>query len=196
MSLNQPPDLTAMGDEELVAHLAAIDAADDERVARLSAPDALLVAARWYADAAGWPVFPCQPRGKQPITRNGFKDATTDLEQIERWWTTTPDANIGTPTGHSFDVVDIDGAPGYGSLADMREAGILPDVLAKSLTPRGLHLLIEPTGDGNSAAMLPGIDYRGVGGYIILPPSVGVNSRRYDWSEPVDLTRFGAHAHG
>ena len=30
----------------------------------------------------GWPVFPCQPGQKIPATRHGYKDATTDPEQI------------------------------------------------------------------------------------------------------------------
>ena len=52
------------------------------------------------------PIYhPCDPveksrdkRGKRPIgllVPHGFKDATVDLEQIIRWWTRKPDANIG-----------------------------------------------------------------------------------------------------
>ena len=42
-----------------------------------------------------------------PATAHGCKDATTDPERIERWWTATPDANIGVATG-SLLVVDLD----------------------------------------------------------------------------------------
>ena len=38
----------------------------------------LLSAAIRYAEL-GYPVFPCAPCGKVPITVHGFKDATTDL---------------------------------------------------------------------------------------------------------------------
>src|SRR6516165_7166782 len=47
----------------------------------------------------GWHMFPCVPRGKKPLTPNGFKDATTDLSQIEKWWAHWPEANIAIATG-------------------------------------------------------------------------------------------------
>ena len=55
-------------------------------------PHALEIADR------GWPVFPCN-RDKKPMTANGFKDASTDEDQILEWWGKNPEANIGVPTG-------------------------------------------------------------------------------------------------
>ena len=57
----------------------------------------LLDAALRYA-RLGYPIFPCVPGGKAPLTPHGFQDATTDAEQIEVWWVEQPDANIGMPT--------------------------------------------------------------------------------------------------
>jgi Bifunctional DNA primase/polymerase, N-terminal len=34
----------------------------------------------------GWPVFPCLPGQKIPATRHGFRDATTDEQQITAWF--------------------------------------------------------------------------------------------------------------
>ena len=70
-----------------------------------------LLAALAYAERFGWPVLPCKPRDKTPLTPNGLRDATTDPEQIRTWWARFPKANIGIPTGvvTGFDVLDVDG---------------------------------------------------------------------------------------
>jgi hypothetical protein len=46
--------------------------------------------------------------GKRPLTRRGFLDATSDPEQVAAWWSRTPDANIGIPTGAASGVVVVD----------------------------------------------------------------------------------------
>ena len=46
-------------------------------------------AALQYAEL-GYPVFPCVSGDKTPQTTHGYKDATTDLDQIDRWWTQKP----------------------------------------------------------------------------------------------------------
>lgn len=169
-----------------------LDREDEERRARLTGPAALTDAAHWYATVAGWPVFPLKPGGKTPATRNGFKDATVDPDQITAWWTATPQANIGTPTGITFDVIDIDGPEGFWSLADIRDANMLPDVLAKAYTGGGgRHLLVPPGVLGkNGARIMPGIDTRGAGGYIVLPPSRHETGRIYDWIDAPDTRLY------
>ena len=181
----------AAGNTGLTQHLEHIldQQTNDER-ARLEHPGALRGAALWYArrDIA---VFPCHPQGKQPATRNGFKDATTDLDQIRAWWDITPDANIGIPTGRSFDVIDVDGYDGVISMW----AGPTPlaetlTILGHVSTPRhgGHHLYVPVTGHGNKAAIYPGIDYRGRGGYVIAPPSAGPDgTARYRWIKPLQV---------
>ena len=34
----------------------------------------------------GYPVFPCVPNKKIPLTSRGFYDASADKEVIKQWW--------------------------------------------------------------------------------------------------------------
>lgn len=134
--------------------------------------------ALWYAEQ-DWPVFPLLPNEKRPAVKNGLNGATTDQARIKAWWDKHPESNIGLCTGHKFDVIDIDGPVGIKSLAGLSDDKI-PDVHGKVGTPNGFHLFVLPAGDGNRAGVLPGIDYRGQGGYVVAPPSQ-IDLRRYTW---------------
>lgn len=134
--------------------------------------------ALWYAQQ-GWPVFPLAVNSKVPAIKNGFTKATTDLALIKDWWNKHPGHNIGLPTGIKFDVIDIDGPDGIRSLHDLGDSA-LPDIHGKVASPRGFHLFVLPTGDGNRAGVRPGIDYRGAGGYVCAPPSQ-LDLKRWAW---------------
>jgi hypothetical protein len=168
-------------------------AADDwEQVARLEAQldtpakpaPRLGPAALWYAKA-GLKVFPLQPRSKLPYKgSHGFEDATTDAAVIRGLWLAYPNANIGLATGHLVDVIDIDGREGATSWAHVTG---LPEPLGIVRTPRGRHIYIPAAGKGNRAGIFPGIDYRGLGGYVVAPPSVNQDGVTYAWRRPLDL---------
>jgi hypothetical protein len=167
-----------------------VDAAQrgDEKAAnelerQLNAPrksPALGSMALWYANVAKWPVFPCLPGEKRPACKNGFRDATRDPEKIRAWWGSNPNFNIGIPTGpDTFDCIDVDGPAGVQSLAELGD-DVIPEVHGKVSTPRGLHILVRGTNDGNRVNIRPGLDYRSAGGFVIGGGSV-VNGRRYEW---------------
>ncbi len=132
----------------------------------------------------GWPVFPCERRGKKPLTEHGLKDASASEETIRTWWAHWPDANIGHPTGEQ-DVLDVDGPTGEGALAELEaKHGKLPSTLTAK-TGKGHHLYFTANGTPlrNSTGKLgPGLDVRGNGGYVILPPSVHPSGARYEWT--------------
>jgi hypothetical protein len=134
--------------------------------------------------ARGWPVFPVKARAKAPpLTRNGCKDATTNPDAIRRWWTQVPDANIGLATGTAIDALDVDGYEGWRSVAlAVAEYGCLASSPVTSTPRGGAHFLYLPTGVGLRAGFLPSVDWRGRGGYIIAPPSVGANGIAYGWA--------------
>lgn len=145
----------------------------------------LLQEALGYAEN-GYPVFPCKT-DKRPLTQNGFKDATTDPNQIKRWWSEHPDASIGIPTGTTTNifVVDVDMPDGPGSLKDLEEVhGELPATLESKTGSGGRHLffrLPDSSDVKNKVGLVPKVDIRGSGGYIIVPPSSHPSGKRYQW---------------
>ena len=52
----------------------------------------------------------CDSKGKHPLYTGWYKNSTYDIEQIRKWWTKTPNANIGIPTGEKSGwlVLDVD----------------------------------------------------------------------------------------
>jgi KaiC/GvpD/RAD55 family RecA-like ATPase len=147
-------------------------------------PAAGLVDAALKLAERGKPVFPCKPSNKHPYTAHGFKDATTDEDIIRAWWRQYPDALIGMPTGAASGVVVVDldrknGVDGYDSWLDLQQQNsTAPDTYTATTQNNGFHLYYKHPGNGtvikSSAGKLgPGIDIRGDGGYVIVPPSPG-----------------------
>ena len=130
-------------------------------------------------------VFPCKARAKEPATPHGFKDATVDPEQIARWRHAEPSRNVAAATGavSGVFVIDVDGPTAE---AELRKLGDLPET-ATVFTARGAHRWFEypdATCIRNSASKLaPGVDVRGEGGFVLVPPSIHPSGRRYRWGE-------------
>jgi putative DNA primase/helicase len=146
--------------------------------------EALTLAAR------GWPVFPCQSRGKKPLVTDWPHRATCDTAELEAHWLRFPTGNVAIATGarSGIFVLDVDGQEGSDSLQEWARAGKkLPDTL-RVMTARGSHLYFAwPTGTGvrNSVKKLaPGLDVRGEGGYVIAPPSVHESGHIYQFFDP------------
>ena len=144
--------------------------------------------------AAGWAVIPlytpivggcdchrpdCPSPGKHPRTKNGLLDATTDPVQIRSWWGMWPIANIGIAVPAGFVAVDIDGPEGVEELR--ARSYPLPET-ATVETGRGKHYLYRTTERiGPKTAVLPKVDLRGPGSYLVAPPSLHHTGRRYSW---------------
>lgn len=159
--------------------------------------NAMVEAALRYAEH-GWPVFPCEPRGKRPITRNGLRDASTDRERIQAWWRGDGLANVAVRTGRESGIVvlDVDGDPGSESLYLLeREHDELPPTASVQTPSGGCHFYFKHPGvevRNSAAALGNGLDVRGDGGYVLAPPSVGANLRRYEPDERARLADLPA----
>jgi len=146
---------------------------------RVATEPALAHAAIRFANL-GIPVFPCVPGGKQPLTPNGFHDATSSARIVHHWWQRTPGANVGLPTGARTGilVVDIDvhtGGSGFAAFERARFDGLTDNWGWMVRTPSGGIHAYYPAGTdhGQRSWQVPSahIDFRGDGGYVIAPPS-------------------------
>jgi hypothetical protein len=129
----------------------------------------------------------CESPGKHPRLRHGLNEASTDSRLIELWWRRWPEANLGLRTGIAMDVADIDSAEGWHGLVHLL-GGALPPGPRVRTGGGGWHLWFHPMGFGNRVGLLPGLDWRGVGGYVLAPPSRHVRGADYRW-----VRRPGAH---
>lgn len=150
----------------------------------------------------GWKVFPlhsakdnacscgnatCSSAAKHPHIKEWQKHCSSQLSEIKEWWQKWPDANIGLATGSAsgFFVLDVD--PRHGGKESLqklvKQNGMFPKTLASNTGGGGYHLFFkEPEiRIGNRANILPGIDIRGDGGYVVAPPSIHKSGLRYSW---------------
>ena len=141
-----------------------------------------LQAALHYLDK-GFSVIPIRPDKKPFIQWQDFQKRRATDEEIRAWWTKWPMANVGIVTGEisGIFVIDCDNEEAYNKIQEL-----LPDsfITCIAKTPRGYHLyLIYPKGQNisNATSIIPGVDIRGEGGYIIAPPSVNVEGKVYTW---------------
>lgn len=152
-------------------------------------PDAIDMRAEAVALAeAGFRVFPLRRRGKRPLEgSHGFKDACSDPERVASMWAST-ELNIGIATGDGRCVVDIDqhDEDGWESMrAWEREHGDLPETVCAETGSGGEHLWFtvpEGVHIASRSGVLPGVDVRCEGGYVVAPPSIHPDTGRpYAW---------------
>jgi hypothetical protein len=138
--------------------------------------------------AKGMRVFPCLERQKEPAISDNLTRAAADASVITGWWQSRAfNIGIATGVGSGIWVLDVDGAEGEATLRRLEaEHGALPATV-EAITGKGRHLYWRwPAGIEIRNAQLredvPGLDWRGNGGYVLAPPSVHPSGRRYAWS--------------
>ena len=133
----------------------------------------------------GWNVIPLRPRDKRPLLPSWGEWQTRKVTEndVRRWWTEHPNANVGIVTGaiSGIVVLDVDGESGRKSLAQVAR-GLPPTPVSN--TGKGNHYIYRHPGFEvrNFAGKLPGLDFRGDGGYIVAPPSIHPSGREYEWA--------------
>ena len=134
-----------------------------------TASDALEWAAR------GFRVFPCNVGSKLPAISNFPVEATTDEQRIRQWW--VRDYNIGLAMGHGKVAIDIDTKRDTvtDKAVDVFDlfGGDWNTLVTRTATG-GYHVIYDVGTErsyASAANLLPGIDVRGEGGYVVAPPS-------------------------
>jgi len=132
----------------------------------------------------------CENAAKHPfgrLAKNGRNSAVTDAKEVERIWRDAHAANIGACTDN---IVALDVDPRHGGDETLKaleaEYGPLPRTWRSLTGGGGEHIFFrQPEGEkirNSSGSIGPGIDVRGVGGYILAPGSVHISGRTYEWN--------------
>jgi hypothetical protein len=127
----------------------------------------------------GWSIAPVLPGEKHPrISWKPLQEQPPTEAQVREWWARWPDANIALITGRTSGVVVVD--------IDTRSGGTLEGQAPSACmvkAPGGWHLFYtHPQSERIANSAKDGIDVRGDGGIIILPPSKHHSGKRYKWT--------------
>jgi hypothetical protein len=132
--------------------------------------------------AHGWQPLAVRANDKRPLAP-GWQ--TADLEQVIGIMEAHPGANVGIVMPPGTMILDVDTKTGGPATLASLEAthGPLPRTLTATTPSGGRHIWFTlPPGVhvGNRVAVMPGLDVRATGGYVVAPPS-SINGRAYTW---------------
>ena len=145
----------------------------------------------------GLAVFPCAYGNKRPLTQRGFLEATSERVRIESWWRQWPRANVAIATGAVSNLLVIDVDPRHGGEAGLErlleEHGDLPDTAIAHTGGGGRHIYLRHPGGAipcSNGRLADGVDIKADGGYVIAPPSLHPNGKKYAWDDDYDIVYY------
>ena len=138
----------------------------------------------------GWSPIPVKERSKATslVQLAPYLKRRATKEELNAWtW-----GGVGIVTGplSGILVLDVDGSRGE---AKLQELGHPPTPMVRT-AGNGLHLYFKHPGEDvrTGIRVAPELDVKAAGGYVVAPPSLGANGRRYEWlvspeeAEPAD----------
>jgi len=125
----------------------------------------------------GMRVIPLQGK-KALIPWAKYQNETPTQEDVEAWWGRWPTANVGIITGKDVVVVDADSRESIKWVIDN-----LPRTPWAAQTGKGMHFYygVSDFEIRNSVNVDAKVDVRGMGGYVVGPPSKHASGKRYRW---------------
>lgn len=144
---------------------------------------------RVYIERLGLALFPLKPGEKVPMTQGGYLDSVRSWPSYADLCKGRPH-NVGMPTGEVNALFVVDWDTKHGGL-ETRAAlevkhGALPLSWQASTQSGGIHDFYawDPSHPLSSRAnILPGLDLRANGGYVVVAPSNG-SQGAYEWVHP------------
>ena len=138
----------------------------------------------------GFSVIPIRAREKKPLLAwEEYQNRRATEEEIKAWRSRWPDSNIGLTTGEVsglvvFDLDSIEAKDKFKELIPDYDLATVP----RSRTGKGWQLFFKHPGTPirNRAGIIPGLDVRGDGGYVVVPPSIHPNGKVYRWEIPIN----------
>lgn len=159
-----------------------------------------LAAALGYRAEFGWSIIPCctpQVHGSGQCVQHGWCEAPgkralvewaryreglpTEVE-LQAWWQRWPNANLALVTGELSGVVvpDLDGEVAQAEA--QRRGGFEDGPCSLTGRPGGRHVFCQWRADAPTVfTRHAGIDFKGEGGYVLLPPSLHSSGNTYRW---------------
>ncbi len=141
-------------------------------------------------ERAGMSIIPLEPRGKKPLIQwEPYQKKRAAPAEVAAWWKKWPNANIGIVCGAASGIIalDVDGPEGRKTLQEGKYQ--LPPTRINSTGGGGWHYIYKYPGfecrnfaRKAGETLLPGVDFRGDGGYIVAPPSVHRTGQNYCWA--------------
>jgi hypothetical protein len=131
----------------------------------------------------GWVPIPLRRRSKKPLVKwKPYQKEKPTIQQVKKWWTKWPSANIGIITGKlsGIFVIDTDGPEGKRVI---EKRGNFPPT-PKSRSPRGIHYYLKYPSNhkvSNSSDRNHSVDVKSDGSYIVAPPSIHPSGKKYSW---------------
>jgi hypothetical protein len=144
----------------------------------------------------GLSVIPVIPRSKTPcVPWQEFQETKASEDTIRRWHQKYFNFNLGIVTGRisNIIVVDVDSKlTPYSNDVDYALRYIATYTQPAVRTNQGYHLYFKHPDDqiiGNRTNVIPKVDIRGDGGYVVAPPSIHSSGFRYAWTNSIPVSK-------
>jgi Bifunctional DNA primase/polymerase, N-terminal len=125
----------------------------------------------------------CPAPGAHPVSPAWQMQATVDLNVIQGWWETRPEANVMLVTGRVFDVLDVPAAAGSAALEQMQAAGTAVGPVALASQDRMLFFVTTKGSpadedewwscglESEQESVVAGLRWHCRDSYVLAPPS-------------------------